>query len=86
MGGWNTFYLILGILAGILGIWNLARQRNVFLSITGVLWFLIVLFQLFIPKISNAHALSGIPAVGTLLIYVLLPVFVILAFFTGGRR
>ena len=86
MGGWNTFYLILGILAGILGIWNLARQRNVFLSLTGILWFLMILFQLFIPKISNSHLLSGIPTVGTLILYVLVPVFIILAFFTGGRR
>jgi hypothetical protein len=86
MSGWNTFNLIVGILLGILGIWNLARQRNVFLSLTGVLWFLIMLFQLFIPKVSNLHLLSGIPTIGTLLLYALVPIFIILSFFTGGRR
>ena len=46
--GWSTVYLILAIIAAILGIWNLARQRNVFLSLTGILWFLIVLFKLYV--------------------------------------
>jgi len=86
MSGWNTLYLVIGIIAGILGIWNLARQRNVFLSLTGILWFLVILFWLFIPNVYKARPLSGVPIVGELVLYVLVPVFVILAFFTGGRR
>ena len=84
--GWSTVYLVLAILAGIFGIWNLARNRNVFLSLTGILWFLLVLFQLYIPKVYDYRIASGMPGVGTLVLYVIVPVFVILAFFTQSRR
>jgi len=84
--GWSTVYLILAIIAAILGIWNLARQRNVFLSLTGILWFLIVLFRQYIPSVYNYNLISGLPVVGELLLLVLMPIFVILAFFAGGRR
>ena len=84
--GWSTLYLILGILAGILGIWNLARQRNVFLSLTGILWFLIILFDFYIPKVYNYHIVRDLPGVGTHFLYVIIPILVILSFFTGGRR
>ncbi|MGA2976554.1 MAG: hypothetical protein ABSF77_14695 [Spirochaetia bacterium] len=84
--GWSTLYLILGILAGIFGIWNLARQRNVFLSLTGILWFLVVLFEQYIPKVYGYHIASGVPSLGGLFLYVLIPLFIILAFFTSGAR
>jgi hypothetical protein len=84
--GWSTLYLILAILAGIFGIWNLARQRNIFLSLTGILWFLLVLFERSIPKVYDYRIASGMPAVGTLVLYVVIPIFIILAFFTPGRR
>ncbi len=83
---WSTVYLILAILAGIIGIWNLARQRNVFLSLTGILWFLLVLFERFIPKVYDYRIASGMPATGTLLLYVIVPIFIVFAFFTPGRR
>lgn len=84
--GWSTAYFIIGVVAGILGIWNLARNRNVFLSLTGILWFFIMLFERYIPQVYRFHLASGLPNVGTLLLYVLVPVFLILAFFTWGRR
>ncbi len=84
--GWSTVFLVLAIIAAIIGIWNLARQRNVFLSLTGILWFLIVLFMRYIPNVYNYNLISGLPLVGELLLLVLLPIFVILAFFAGGRR
>ncbi len=84
--GWNTVYLILAIIAAILGIWNLARQRNVFLSLSGILWFLIVLFREYIPRVYNYNLIAGLPVIGELLLLVLLPIFMILAFFAGGRR
>ncbi len=83
---WGTVYLILAIIAGILGIWNLARQRNVFLSLTGILWFLVVLFERYIPKVYDYQIVSGLPGVGTLFLYVVIPVCIMLAFFTQGRR
>ncbi len=84
--GWSTVYLILAIIAAILGIWNLARQRNVFLSLAGILWFLIVLFKQYIPRVYDYNLVSGLPVVGDLLLLVLLPIFLIFAFFAGGRR
>jgi hypothetical protein len=84
--GWGTVYFIIAIIAGILGIWNLARQRNVFLSLTGILWFFIVLFERYIPQVYGFHLVAGIPNVGSLLLYIFIPLFVILAFFSWGRR
>jgi len=84
--GWSTVYLVISIIAAILGIWNLARQRNVFLSLTSILWFLIVLFMQYIPKVYNYVLISGVPEVGPLLLLVVMPIFLILAFFAGGRR
>ena len=84
--GWSTVYLVLAIITAILGIWNLARQRNVFLSLSGILWFLIVLFKQYIPRVYDYNLISGLPVVGDLLLLVLLPIFMIFAFFAGGRR
>jgi hypothetical protein len=84
--GWSTLFLIVGIIAGILGIWNLARQRNVFLSLTGILWFLVVLFRFNVPSIYNYVLVSGVPEVGSLFLFVIIPICIILAFFAGGRR
>jgi tetrahydromethanopterin S-methyltransferase subunit C len=76
----------LGIIAGILGIWNLARQRSIFLSLTGILWFLVVLFKNYIPRLYNYELASGVPGVGDLVLFLLIPIFIILAFFTSYRR
>jgi hypothetical protein len=84
--GWSTVYFVIAVIAGILGIWNLARQRNVFLAIAGILWFLIVLFENYVPKVYRYVLVSGVPEIGSLLLYILIPVFIILAYFTGGRR
>ena len=83
--GWGTAFFVISIVAGVLGIWNLALRRNVFLCLTGILWFFIVLFQRYIPQVSTFHLIKGMPDVGTLLLYVLVPLFVVLAFFTNRR-
>ncbi|MGO9309529.1 MAG: hypothetical protein ACLQDL_10975 [Spirochaetia bacterium] len=85
---WSTVYLVIAVIAGIIGIWNLARQRAVFLSLTAVLWFLIVLFERYIPRVYEYHMADGVPSVGSLFLYVVLPIFLILAFFTtfNNRR
>ncbi len=83
---WNTVYLVISIIAGIVGIWNLARQRNVFLSLTGILWFLVVLFDLYIRNFYNYRIAEGVPGIGELVLFILIPVFFILAFFSGNRR
>jgi hypothetical protein len=84
--GWSTLYLVVGVIVGIVGIWNLARQRAVFLSLTGILWFLVVLFERFIPKIYGYHLAEGVPALGSLVLYLVIPIFLILAFFTTFNR
>lgn len=83
---WSTVYLVIAIIAGIVGIWNLARQRSIFLSLTGILWFLVVLFQWFVPKVYDYRIAENIPAVGTLVLYVVIPIFLILAFLTTYSR
>ncbi len=84
--GWSTVFLIIAIIAGLIGIWNLARQRNIFLALTGIFWFLIVLFAQYIPRVYDYHIASGLPALGTLFLYVIIPILVILAFFTTYNR
>jgi hypothetical protein len=84
--GWNTLYLVIAVVAGIIGIWNLARQRSIFLSLTGILWFLIVLFELYIPKVYDYRIAEGMPGVGSLCLYIVVPIFLILAFFTTVNR
>ena len=83
--GWGTAFFIISIASGILGIWNLALRRNVFLCLTGILWFFIVLFERYIPQVYRFRIITGIPEVGTLLLSIVLPLFVILAFFTNRR-
>jgi hypothetical protein len=84
--GWNTAFLVLGIIAGILGIWNLARQRSIFLSLAGILWFLVVLFKNYIPHLYNYELASGVPVAGDLVLFLLIPICLIFAFFTSYRR
>jgi hypothetical protein len=90
MSGWSIVYLVIAILAGILGLWNLARQRNVFLAITGIFWFLVVLFKYVVREdvIYNFQLFPGssVPVVGNLLLFIVVPVFLILAFFASNRR
>ncbi len=83
--GWGTAFFVISIVAGILGIWNLALRRNVFLCLTGILWFFIVLFERYIPQVYRFQIIAGVPNVGTLLLYVIVPLFVILAFFAARR-
>jgi hypothetical protein len=84
--GWKIVPLVISILAAILGIWNLARQRNVFLSLAGIFWFIVILFWVALPGIYEYHLFRGVPDVGTLLLYIVVPIFLVLSFFGGGRR
>ena len=84
---WTTVYLVISIIAGIVGIWNLARQRNVFLSLTGIVWFLVVLFRFVVDqKYYNYRIAEGLPGIGELVLFILIPVFFILAYFSSNRR
>jgi hypothetical protein len=84
--GWSTVYLVIAIVVGIVGIWNLARQRGVLLSLTGILWFLVILFKLYIPKIYDFRITDGMPATGDLVLFGLIPILVIFALLTPARR
>jgi len=84
--GWNTLFFVIAIIVGIVGIWNLARQRSIFLSLAGILWFLIVLFERYIPSVYTYRIAEGVPGLGTLFLYVVLPIFLVIGFFTTGSR
>ena len=89
MSGWQIVFLVIGCLMGVLGLWNLARQRNVFLAITGLLWFLIVLFKFVVRSTVYSYQLfpgSSVPVVGDLVLFVLVPVMLVFAFFSSNRR
>ncbi len=81
---WYTVYLILAIIVAVLGIWNLARKRNVFISLIGIVWFIFVLFLKYVPQAFNFEVVSGL-TVGSILQYLVVPVFLIIAFFTPNR-
>jgi hypothetical protein len=85
--GWSTVYLIIAIIVGILGIWNLARQRNAFLAVAGVLWFLVILFKFFVgDSVYGLVIVQGVPAIGDLILYVVIPALLFFAFLSRDRR
>jgi len=84
--GWSTLFFIVGVVFGVIGIWNLARQRNVFLSLAGILWFLVLLFQQYIPGVHDYRLGEGVPALGDLFLFLVIPVFLIIAFFSTINR
>lgn len=83
---WSTVYLILAIIVAVLGIWNIARQRSIFLSLIGIVWFVVVLFERWVPEAYQYVIVRGIPSVGSLLLYLVIPLLLVVAFFTGNRR
>ncbi len=86
MPAWNIIYFIVGILLAVVGIWNLAQRRFIFLSIVSLLFFLIVLFRFIVDiKILEFQLIPG-TNVGDLALYGAIPIFIILAFFTRSTR
>jgi hypothetical protein len=83
---WSTIYLVLAIIVAVLGIWNIARSRSVFLSLIGIVWFVFVLFERWVPEAYRFVIVRGMPSVGSLLQYLVIPILLVVAFFTGSRR
>lgn len=83
---WSTVYLVLAIIVAVLGIWNIARRRSIFLSLIGIVWFVVVLFERWVPEAYDYVIVRGIPSVGNLLLYLVIPLLLVVAFFTGSRR
>lgn len=83
---WSTVYLVLAILVAVLGIWNIARRRSIFLSLIGIVWFVFVLFQRWVPEAYGFVIVRGMPSIGSLLQYLVIPVLLVVAYFTGARR
>lgn len=83
---WSTVYLILAIIVAVLGIWNIARQRSIFLSLIGIVWFVVVLFERWVPEAYNFVVARGLPSVGNILLFLVIPLLLVVAFFTGSRR
>jgi len=83
---WSTVYLVLAIFVAVLGIWNIARQRSIFLSLIGIVWFVVVLFERWVPEAYNYVIVRGIPSLGSLLLFLVIPLLLVVAFFTGSRR
>jgi hypothetical protein len=81
---WTLLYLILGILVAVLGIWNLARGTNLFLSLLGIFWFAVILLRFYVTQI-NVTIVPQMTLAG-LLEYLALPLVLILAFFTYKSR
>lgn len=79
---WNITYFVISIIAAVIGVWNLAQKRFVFLSIACFVWFLIVLFTFIIP--TNVMGFELIPGatVGSLATYIIMPILIVLAFFS----
>ncbi len=79
---WNVIFLIGGIATLVLGIFSLVQRRQTFLAVAGILWFCIVLFSQFIPSVYNAVIIKGLPVLGNLILFLALPTFIVLAFFS----
>ncbi len=83
---WETVYLIIAIIVGILGIWNLARQRNAFVAVVGLLWFLVILFKFFVSQVYKIEIIQGMPEIGDLVLFAVIPALVFFALMSRDRR
>ena len=86
MSAWDIIYFIIGIVLAVVGIWNLAQRRFVFLSIVSLLYFLVVLFTFVVRIGIISFTLIPGTTVGNLALFGAIPIFLILAFFTRGSR
>ena len=82
----HLVYLIIGVICLIAGVWRLARRGNVIALIVGVLWFVAVLFQFYLPSAYNFKPIDRIPSAGNLIHYVAVPVFIIILLFSVRER
>lgn len=80
---WRIIYLIIGIVTLIFGIWNLAQKKGFYLPIAGIFWFCVILFRFFVSDIYDFVIIKGMPSLGNLLLYVVMPALLILAFLTS---
>jgi len=83
---WNIIYFIIAIGAAVVGVWNLAQRKYLFLSIACILWFLVVLFTWIATEVGIINMAFAGTTVGNLVLYGFIPVFLILAFFTRRTR
>jgi hypothetical protein len=84
---WNYVYLVIGVVSLIAAVWRLARGSHLLLPIIGMLWFLVVLLQFFIPDAYRFVMIQGMPSIGRLIHYVAIPVCIILVLLQrSGRR
>jgi hypothetical protein len=83
---WSYVYLIIGALCFLAGGWRLSRGGSVLLPLVGILWFLVVLFQFFIPEVYRFNLIRGVPSAGRLIHYVIIPVVILILIAAGRRR
>jgi hypothetical protein len=83
---WNIIYFIVAIATAVVGIWNLAQRRFIFLSIVCLLFFLVALFSFIVPIGVIDFVLIPGTTVGNLALFGVIPIFIILAFFTRNSR
>jgi hypothetical protein len=79
---WNVICLIGGIATLVLGVFSLMQKKHFFLSLAGIVWFLVVLFNFFVANVYNFILIQGVPSLGNLLLFIALPVFIVLSFFS----
>ena len=82
----HLVYLIIGVVCLIAGVWRLARRGNVIAFIVGILWFVAVLLQFYLPGAYNFKPIDRIPSAGNLVHYVAVPVFIIILLFSVRER
>jgi hypothetical protein len=83
---WSVIYLLIAIGCFIVAIWRLARRANIFLVMIGVVWFFTLFFKIYLPSVYRFVLIQGVPSIGALLHYVVLPVFIILALISIKSR
>ena len=64
---WELVFFVIAVVCGLFGIWFLGRRRNFFTSLMGIFWFLAVLFQQYLPRVSSFVIARGIPSVESLI-------------------
>jgi hypothetical protein len=83
---WTYVYLGIAVLCFLAAGWRLSRGNKPLLPLVGILWFLVVLFQFFIPEVYRFNPIRGVPSLGHLIHYVVMPILILILVAVGRRR
>lgn len=71
---WNTIFFIIAAVVLAFGIYRIIRVGGNYLSYTAIAWFIAIFFMMYIPGVYDMHLIDGIPSLGKIIHYIVMPV------------